>query len=126
MNFMVYIIIGSVQLGCTVDYAILMSTRFEEAKRQYPDPKLAAIKAASSAFPAITTSASIIISTCLAIVFVTNNLLVREMAFVLARGAFISYMLVIFILPGLLAYFKKISNKNEDVKAKDENKTNRF
>ncbi|MFW5780497.1 MAG: MMPL family transporter, partial [Bacillota bacterium] len=116
INFMVYIIIGSVQLGCTVDYAILLSTRFEEAKRQFPDVKTAAIKASSSAFPAITTSASIIIATCLSIVFVTDNLLVREMAFVLARGAFISYALVVTILPGLLVYFKKIRPIKEEMK----------
>jgi len=107
MNFMVYIIIGSVQLGCTVDYAILMATRFEQAKSQYPDTKTAAIKASASVFPAITASASIIMAACLAVIFVTNNLLVREMAFVLARGAFISYVLVSIVLPPLLVYFKK-------------------
>lgn len=115
INFMVYIIISSVQLGCTVDYAILLSTRFEEAKKEIGDVKMAASKALTSAFPAITTSAAIIIVTCMSIVLVSNNLLVKEMAWVLARGAFISYALVTIVLPCLLVFFKKKSS----VKAKN-------
>lgn len=108
INFMVYIIISSVQLGCTVDYAILLCSRFEEMKQKYSDTKEAATKAAVSAFPAITTSAAVIFVTCFAITLVSNNLLVKEMAWVLARGALISYTLVILVLPGLLVFFKKI------------------
>jgi len=108
INFMIYIIISSVQLGCTVDYAILLSTRFEEAKQTVSDTKTAIINATGSAFPAITVSASIIVAVCLAIFFVSKNLLVKEMAALLARGAFISYVLVVTVLPCLLVFFKKI------------------
>lgn len=112
INFMIYIIISSVQLGCTVDYAILLSTRFEEAKREFSDTKTAITKATASAFPAITVSASIIAAVCLAIFFVSNNLLVKEMAALLARGAAISYALVILVLPCLLVFFKKMDGDN--------------
>lgn len=115
MNFMVYIIISSVQLGCTVDYAILMSTKFEEAKIEYPDAKVAATKASAAAFPAITTSAGIIIGTCMTIVLISENLLVKEMSWVLARGAFISYLLVVTVLPGLLVFFKKFNTTNDKI-----------
>lgn len=111
INFMVYIIISSVQLGCTVDYAILLSTKFEQTKKEFSDTKQAAIKAVTYAFPAITTSVAIIIVTCLSIVFVSNNLLVKEMAWVLARGAFISYLLVIIVLPCLLTFVPKTSDQ---------------
>ena len=108
LNFMIYIIISSVQLGCTVDYAILLTTRFEETKKVFTDPKEAIVKAVNSAFPAITTSASIIIAVCLAILFVSNNLLVKEMAMLMSRGAFISYLMVLFALPSLLVFFDKM------------------
>lgn len=108
INFMIYIIISSIQLGCTVDYAILLCTRFEETKREFKDTKEAIIKATASAFPAITTSASIIMAVCLAIYFVSNNLLVKEMAELMTRGALISYILVITVLPCMLVFFKKI------------------
>ncbi len=112
INFMVYLIISSVQLGCTVDYAILLSTRFEEAKTKYNDTTIAIKKAVNSSFPAITTSAAIIASACISIVVVSKNLLVREMARMLARGAIISYTLVIVVLPCLLIFFKKIKPKD--------------
>ncbi len=108
INFMIYIIISSVQLGCTVDYAILMSTRFEEAKQEYKDVQTAAIKAVSSAFPAISVSAAIIISVCMVVYFISNNLLVKEMTGLMARGAAISYVLVMLVLPCLLVFFKRI------------------
>lgn len=115
INFMIYIIISSIQLGCTVDYAILLSTRFEEMKKIYPDSATASIKAITSAFPAISTSASMIIVTCMTIVFVSKNLMVEEMAWILARGAFISYLMVVIVLPGLLVYFKKIPTAKEEI-----------
>ena len=105
VNFMIYIIISSIQLGCTVDYAILLITRFGETKQRIGDPKEAMIAALRSAFPAITTSASIIIAVCLSIFFVSKNLLVQQMAMLMSRGAFISYLIVLFVLPCFLIYF---------------------
>lgn len=112
LNFMIYIIISSVQLGCTVDYAILMFTRFKEYKKVFSDTRTAAIKAMSSAFPALTTSASIIMTVCLAIFFVSNNLLVKQMAELMTRGAFISYVLVVTVLPCMLSLFTERKNVN--------------
>lgn len=108
MNFMVYILIGSVQLGCTVDYGILLATKFEEEKRRLNNSVQGAVSAAKSSFSAITLSASMITVACLAITFVSKNLLVKEMAWVLARGAMISYALVVLVLPALLAFFNRI------------------
>ena len=118
LNFMIYIIISSVQLGCTVDYAILLSTRFEEMRKKYEDAKEAIVKALVSAFPAITTSVSIIMAVCLSIYFVSKNLLVKEMAQLMTRGAFISYILVMVVLPCVLLFMNKLKpirfRKKED------------
>lgn len=119
LNFMIYIIISSVQLGCTVDYAILLSTRFEEMRKRYEDAKEAIIKALCSAFPAITTSVSIIMAVCLSIFFVSKNLLVKEMAELMTRGALISYILVIVVLPCVLLFMNKLKPFRFRKKAKE-------
>jgi len=107
VNFMVYIIISSVQLGCTVDYAILLTAKYEEAKQASLDAQEAAARAITQAFPAISTSACIIIAVCLSVVFVTQNLIVKQIAQTLARGALVSYIMVITVLPCFLVWFKK-------------------
>lgn len=105
LNFMVYILISSVQLGCTVDYAILMSTRYRESYvKLLGDKKAAATDAAKRSMFAITISASIIISVCMAVYFVSANMIVKQMTGLLARGGLISYLLVMIVLPGLLSY----------------------
>ncbi len=106
-NFMVYIILSSVQLGCTVDYAILMCTRYKtEYIKALGDKKLAAKNAASATLFSITTSASIIASVCLVCMVVSKNTIVKEMTGLLARGAIISYVLVMLVLPGILSFVK--------------------
>ncbi len=106
-NFMVYIILSSVQLGCTVDYAILLCTRYkEEYINTLGDKKQAAKNAASKSMFSITTSASIIASVCLVCMIVSKNTIVKEMTGLLARGALISYLLVMLVLPGILSYIK--------------------
>lgn len=107
INFMIYIIISSVQLGSTVNYAIMLTTRFSEALKIDKDAQTAIKRAAASAFPSITTSVAIIMGACAGVYFITANLLVKEMALMLVRGALISYIMVIFALPCLLSYFKK-------------------
>ncbi len=113
INFMIYIILSSVQLGCMVDYAILLTSRFNEALAVEDNTLSAIKKATESAFPSITTSAAIIMGACMSVYFVTANLLVKEMALMLTRGAIISFVLVIFVLPCLLIYFKKREKKGK-------------
>ncbi len=106
-NFMVYIILSSVQLGCTVDYAILLCTRYkEEYIKALGDKKEAAKNAASKSLFSITTSASIITAVCLVCMAVSQNTIVKEMTGLLARGAIISYLLVMLVLPGILSCLK--------------------
>ena len=96
----------------------MLSTRFEEMRKKYEDAKEAIVKALVSAFPAITTSVSIIMAVCLSIYFVSKNLLVKEMAQLMTRGAFISYILVMVVLPCVLLFMNKLKpirfRKKED------------
>ncbi|MGI6214234.1 MAG: efflux RND transporter permease subunit [Christensenellales bacterium] len=115
VNFMVYIIIGSIQLGCTVDYAILTINNFDEDMRRLKDSRLAAKSAISRSFNPVMTSAAIIGGACLGVLLVSKNLVVREITFLLTRGAFISFAAVVLVMPGLLVFFKKILPLKEEI-----------
>lgn len=114
LNFMVYILISSVQLGCTVDYAILMVKKFDDAQLKFKDTKEAVVYATKTSMPAVITSAGIIMGACLSVYFVSTNLIVKEMTYVLARGGFISMFLVLTVLPGLMYFFKKSDDASKE------------
>ena len=101
INFMVYIIISAVQLGSTVDYAILIATRYRELRKRF-EPRQAAYIATTKSSMAITTSALILGSACFSVSLVTSNLIVQQLCALIARGAIIAAVIVIFVLPALL------------------------
>lgn len=110
INFMSYIIISAIQLGATIDYAILMTKNFRVELENF-DPYEAigrAIKA--SAFPIIV-SMSILCGACLSVYFVSSDDIIREITMLISRGSFISGMMVLFILPAILAVVAKKKNK---------------
>lgn len=115
INFMVYIIISSIQLGCTVDYAILIISNFDEDMRRLKDSKLAAKSAISRSFNPVMTSAAIIAGACMGVFLVSKNLVVQEITYLLARGALISFAAVVLVMPGLLVFFKKILPLKEEI-----------
>lgn len=122
-NFFGYLVIGALQLGITVDYAILMSNTFEDVKKREGDTLKAAKIAAAESLPSILMSAAIITIVTLSVYFVATNLIVKEIVLLVARGAVISFLLVMLVLPGLLASFKKVRLDNaakilEDIRAK--------
>lgn len=105
INFMAYILLSSIQLGCTVDYAILLCTRYKEYYIKYlGDRKSAITEACRKSFFSVLTSCSIIVSVCLIVAVVSANNIVRQITLLLARGGFISFVLVVFVLPGILYY----------------------
>lgn len=107
INFIIYILISSVQLGCTIDYAILIAGKFKEEMKRLGDAKEAAKSAMKSSCSAVVTSASIIIAVTLSVVCVSRNMIVQDMASLLARGGFISLVLVLCVLPGILILSEK-------------------
>ncbi|MFA6867458.1 MAG: MMPL family transporter, partial [Clostridia bacterium] len=111
VNFMVYIIISSVQLGCTVDYAILMANTYERNRKKYSNSKECAIESAAETVPTIFTSVLIIVSICMVVFFVSNNLIIKQLTGMLARGASISFILVALVQPALMSFFKKEKEK---------------
>lgn len=102
MNFMTVIAINAIQLGATIDYAILMTTKFKEYRKEGMPPKTAAIRAGKNSAMSIITSALIMICVCLSVLVISQNLIVTEITGMIARGSFISALLVIVVMPSLL------------------------
>lgn len=95
-------VISCVQLGATVDYAILMTSRFQEELRAGRDCKEAAIIAASASDGSIITSALVMFTATLGVSLVTSIDLIGAICAMLARGAVISALVSIFLMPAVL------------------------
>ena len=107
VNFMSYLVISAVQLGATVDYAILITTKYRNLRKRF-EPRQASYMATTSSVMSVMTSALIMAGACFSVYFVTSNLIIKEMTFLMARGSIISAILVIFVLPALLVVADKV------------------
>ena len=96
-----YIIISSIQLGATVDYAILYSSRYIE-KRRLLGHKQAAAEAVSETFGSILTSATILICAGLIISMISTNGVIGQLGELIGRGAALSLGMVVLLLPALM------------------------
>ena len=95
-------VIGCVQLGATVDYSILMTTRFRE-ELQAGQERLEAIKIASrTSFKSIITSALVFFCATTGVSIISKIEIIQSICSMLARGAVISAVIIIVILPGVL------------------------
>lgn len=112
INFMSYMVIGAVQLGATVDYAILIATRYREYRKRLA-PTQASYMATTSSAMAVTTSACILASATAVVALISTNLIIKELCFLVARGAIISALLVLFVLPALLVVIDRRDLRNE-------------
>ena len=105
-----YIIISSIQLGATVDYAILYSSRYME-KRLLLGKKEAAAEAVAETFGSILTSAGILAGAGFIISLVSTNAVIGQLGELISRGAVLSTLTVVFFLPGLLRLFDGVIRK---------------
>lgn len=106
INFISYMIIGAIQLGSTVDYAILIASKYKKLRERFK-PRQAAYMATSSSTTSVLTSASIMAGACLSVYFVSSNLIVKEITFLIARSSIIAALIVIFFLPAILCIFDR-------------------
>lgn len=105
-----YLVVSSLQLGATIDYAVLLTSRYQE-ERKYLNKKEAIGKALQLAVPTIITSSLVLSAAGFVVLFVSKLGIVQEIGFLIGRGALLSGVLVIFILPVLLTTFDKAINK---------------
>ncbi len=102
INFMAYLIVTAIELGATVDYAILLTTKYLEEKSGGVESVTAVKNAIYRSAPSILTSSAILISACLSVRLVTSNMIVGQITELIARGALMSVILVFTFLPSLL------------------------
>lgn len=99
--YIAYLIISSVQLGATVDYAILFTERYKEY-RESLNKKDAIIQIVSTVFASILTSGSALTVVGFLLGYMTTHGLLSQLGFLLGKGTICSLIIVFFVLPGLL------------------------
>ncbi len=107
MIYMGYIIVSCLQLGATVDYSILTTNNYLEARTHLPK-KEAAIHAISQSALSILTSGSILTIVGYGLYYVSTVSAIADMGHLVGRGALLSTLLVIFLLPVLLVLSDKL------------------
>jgi len=104
--YLAYLIISSVQLGATVDYAILMTDRYKE-NREALSKKDAIIQTISDTFVSIMTSGSVLTVVGFLLGWMSSNQLLAQLGVFIGRGALFSLAIVLLVLPGLLYLFDR-------------------
>lgn len=99
--FMVYLVASAIQMGCNVDYAIVVASHYTEARADH-GPREAMITALNLAFPTIITSGTMLISAGLLIGARVSSGAVAGMGRFVGVGSLITVFLVLFVLPQLL------------------------
>ena len=94
--------IGCIQLGATVDYSILLGTRYQEELRRGGDRKEAMVRAATSSDNSIITGGLVLFSACLSVALISHIDLVAALCVMLARGTLISVAVCLFLVPPIL------------------------
>lgn len=104
LHYIAYLIISSVQLGATIDYAILFTDRYLELRRSHPK-KEAAFLVIKSCVLSIFTSGIILMIAGTVLGKISSNLVLSQIGSLLGRGAALSFLLVLFVVPCLLVLF---------------------
>lgn len=108
--FIGYLIITAVQMGATIDYAIVLTNRYREIRGNYLDRYEAMAEAENAVFPTIITSGIILTGTGFALSLLASGT-VAAMGSLLGVGALTSLIIVIFVLPSLLLVTEKVVDK---------------
>ena len=108
LPFIAPICISTIQLGATVDYAILMTTRYKQERIGGADRRTAVKTALATSIPSIIVSGMGLFAATFGVALYSDIDIVGSMCMLLARGAIISIFMVIFALPALLLLCDKL------------------
>jgi len=106
--FIASVVIGTIQLGATIDYAILMTTKYLEERKEGKDKKEAVGDAISASVSSIFVSAMCFFAATGGVYAVSKIDMIGSLCLLLARGAIISMLVVMFIIPSILLVFDKL------------------
>lgn len=106
--FIASIVIGTIQLGATVDYAILLTSRFKEELAKNKDKNEAMRISLQGSTRSIVTSALTFFGATAGVGIISDMEMISSLCTLMARGAIISMFVILFILPGILLLCEKI------------------
>ncbi len=108
LPFIASIVIGTIQLGATVDYAILMTNKYKKARNNGADKQEAISGALNSSLQSVFVSAISFFAATFGVGLYSSIDMISSLCVLLARGAFISLLVVAFILPAMFMVFDKL------------------
>lgn len=108
--FFIYLIVSAIQMGATIDYAILMTNHYRE-ERATKDKKTAVIEAINASFPTIITSGTIMTVAAFLVGIIASDPLISSLGMCLGRGTIISIISVMTVLPATLYLFEGVIKK---------------
>jgi uncharacterized membrane protein YdfJ with MMPL/SSD domain len=110
LYFLGYLIVQAIQMGANIDYAIVISSHYQELKRHMPH-KQAIIHALNASFPTVFTSGTIMASAGFLIGNMSAQPVISILGACIGRGTIISMFLVLLVLPSLLVLGDSIINR---------------
>lgn len=112
INFIGYLIVSAVQMGATIDYAIVLTNRYRTTKSNYTSKLDAMAESENAVLPTIITSGIILLVTGLTLSITTSGV-VASIGALIGMGATASMCIVLFILPSILLLFDKAIDKSD-------------
>lgn len=106
--FVAPIVVGTIQLGATVDYAILMTNRYKDERLAGKSKKEAIEIAHKTSFHSIITSAFSLFASTIGVAMYSNIDMIKSIVILLARGALISMAIVLLLLPSFFMVFDRL------------------
>ena len=110
INYIGYLIVNTVQLGCTVDYAILLTVHYMRNRKLMPR-KEAISQSLGESFKSILISATTLATAGFTLHLTSSNPVISDLGMLLGRGTLLSMLLVVCFLPALLIIFDKAIDK---------------
>lgn len=108
LPFVALIVIGTIQLGSTVDYAILMTTRYKRERNHGAEKYDSITTAHRASAQSIMVSALSFFAATIGVGLYSNIDMISSLCILMARGAIISMIVVIFVLPSMFMVFDKV------------------
>lgn len=106
--FIASIVLGTIQLGATIDYAILLTSRFREERNEGYKKFEAMERSIKSSAPSIITSALSFFGATIGVGLISKLDMISALCTLMSRGAIVSMFIIIFILPAILLLFEGI------------------
>lgn len=112
ISFIGYLIISAIQMGATIDYAIVLTNRYRGIREDFTDRYDAMAAATNAVFPTILTSGVILTATGFVMSMLSSGV-VAQLGMLLGVGTLTSIIIVLFVLPSLLLVTEKVVDKTD-------------